>query len=87
MALQDYKGPSNNAEVFRHLVGERIAACFRDDEGLVWLVVESGTAIVLNASAFWKESRERVDDVVLKRRRDIERKLQELRDLPGVKLP
>lgn len=88
--LSDYKGPSNSTAVFQHLVGEKITAAFRDGDGKVWIVGESGHALVfggISGPAYWTVGPDDVEHVISRRRRDIEQKLSELRDLPGVRLP
>lgn len=90
MALSEYKGPSNSSDIFQHLVGEKITACFEHDRR-VWLVVESGHAFVVGGSGdsfmvYWREQPEKVQRVVDRRRKDIEQKTQELRDMAGVDL-
>ena len=90
--LSEYKGASNSGEVFRHLVGERIMAAFEDEKGHVVLVMESGPALVLGSlgggsPAYWTTSKEDIDMLVAERRKAIEGRLAELRDLPGVALP
>jgi len=89
--LTEYKGPSNRREVFRHLVGERIAAAFEDEKGHVMLALESGAAIVFGAPGggptYWTATKEEVERIVAARRGVIERQLAELRDMAGVPLP
>lgn len=92
MSLADYKGPSNCSDIFRYLVGMKITATFQTEaaEGTnTYIVDESGNAIVFNSKhgSYWKESKADVAKVVERRRREIEAKLAELRDLPGVELP
>lgn len=95
--LTDYKGPANHGDLFKHMVGERITACFEAD-GAIWIVGESGAALVLtqpsgrafegrSRPSFWMESAEEVEKVTSKRRKEIEANLAQLRDLPGVRLP
>lgn len=95
--LTDCKAPSNHRSIFPYLIGERVAACFEAD-GKIWIVTESGPAIVFTTRAgragertttpcFWVESSEEVERMTGKRRAEIEAQLAEMRDLPGVKLP
>lgn len=93
MALSEYQGPSNKADIFQHLVGEKIVACF-EHERRVWFVVESGHALVVggsgsppSGSVYWRESPEKVQRIVRQRREEIEIKLREMRDMAGVSLP
>lgn len=89
MALSEHKGPSNSTDVFRHLVGEKIVACFEEDSK-VWLVVESGHGFVVggNGAAFavyWRVDPAEVQRVIARRRKAIERHNAELRNLAGAK--
>jgi hypothetical protein len=92
--LTKYKGASNSREIFAHLVGEKIVAAFEsyeDGRTHVWLVLESGDAFVLGGGpgpacgpSFWKESKANVERVVAARRREIDHRLAELRDMAGM---
>jgi hypothetical protein len=87
--LTDYKGPSNCNDIFQHLVGEEIKAAFMGDDGKIY--VGSGDAFVVGGSmgtyaVYWREQKGDVDMKVRARRASIEKKLAELRDLPGVDL-
>lgn len=88
--LTDYKGPSNSSEIFQYLVGEKITAAFKIDNK-IYLVLESGQAIVFggrdSSPSYWKEAEMELSRTVKERAREIKRKIAELRDLPGVKLP
>ena len=88
--LRDYKGPSNSSEIFQHMVGEKVAACFQY-ERRVWLVTESGHAFVVGGSGdattvFWQEMPEKVQRVIAERRRDIHQRIRELDDMAGIEL-
>lgn len=90
--LTNYKGPSNSSEVFQHLVGEKIVGAFQDSAGQVFIVVESGMSLVLSAigsgsPAYWVKNEADTKEIVQKRRKEIEQKLAELRDMAGVDLP
>jgi hypothetical protein len=90
--LSDYKGPANSRDIFPYLVGETIKAAFKTPDGRIWIVVGSGEALVVGAAdnaslSFWKENARSVKNVTDARRKEIEQKIAELRDLPGVELP
>lgn len=90
--LASYRGPANDADVLRHLVGEKITAAFQGHDGKIWIVCTSGAALCFGSlgggnPVFWAENESTVEREVARRRAEIERKLQELRDLPGVELP
>lgn len=85
---------SNTEEQLSHLVGAVVTACFRDDEGRVWVVTTDGDALVFGGGlspdsgpAFWHASERDVRGVVGRRTKDIETKLAQLRAMPGVQLP
>lgn len=85
---------SNTEEQLSHLVGAVVMACFRDDNGRVWIVTKDGDALVFGGGpspdsgpAFWHESKHGVQMVVGRRKADIEMKLAQLRAMPGVQLP
>lgn len=95
--LATYKGAANNPDLLKHLIGERIVAAFfgRDPKSStpreqvnLYLVLESGHAFVLGRSpSYWAAGPEQVKRVVEIRRKEIERNLSELREMPGVRLP
>ena len=91
MPLKDYTGPANSPEIFQHLVGERIVACFLAEEGRVWVVTESGDALSVGSSqvptVYWRVPKSKVDAFVGQRRAEIERKIRELAALPGISIP
>lgn len=89
-----YTGPANSPDIIRHLVAERITAAFRDDDGKVWIVTQDGRAVVFGCGpghtggpAYWVEQPDAVRRVVDARAARIRMQLDELRDLPGVRLP
>lgn len=93
--LTEFKGAANSREIFQYLVGETITAAFINDEGRVVIVCASGAAIEFGSMSgldgpkspvYWKVGVEDLKRMIEKRRGDIERKLNELRDLPGVVL-
>lgn len=91
MALADYKGPANTPDVFRHLVGATVKACFQvpsvGSQGHdTYIVDDSGCALVFHhaTGAYWRASAEDVNAVVSDRRREIRRKIDELNDLYGL---
>lgn len=88
MALAEYKGPSNCKDIFQHLVGEKIIACFEHDDK-VWIVVEGNHAFVVGGfngafAVYWSEQPAEVQRVVAQRRKAIARNTRELRDMAGV---
>jgi hypothetical protein len=86
MALSEYRGPSNCKEIFQHLVGEKIVACFEHDRH-VWIVVDGNHAFVIGGSGFAVYRHElpaEVQRLVAQRRKAIERHNAELRDMAGV---
>ena len=90
--LTSYKGPSNSIEVLQYLLGETITAAFQDDVGAIVLVLGSGDAIVFGtrgggSPVYWPEREPDVQARIARRREEIQRKLAELRNLPGVDLP
>jgi hypothetical protein len=93
--LPAYKGPSNHHDIFKHLVGEKITAAFqayppgrRDLGPHLHLVMESGHAFVIGKTgSFWKEDSDYVRRVVSARADQIKTQVDQLRDLPGVRLP
>jgi hypothetical protein len=91
--LTEYRGGSNSREVFRHILGERIVAAFEDEKGHVVLVMESGPAIVFGGRVdglgptYWTTSKEDIDMLVAERRKAIEGRLAELRDIDMPGLP
>lgn len=96
--LSEYTGPSNNKDIFRYLVGEKIRAVFMASEprassnnSYLWIVVESGEAFVLCSTgggtpSFWKNDASKVEEVVRARRAEIQLKLDELGDMAGINL-
>ena len=90
--LYDYKGPANSRAIFPHLIGETVKSAFLNTDGTMWLVFASGDALVIgcpdgDTPTYRKEGHKAVKAVVDQRRQEIEGKLAELRDLPGVDLP
>ena len=93
--LQAVTGKSNDSNILRHLIGERIkAAFFASPPGKshlgeqLYLVMESGPALVIYASpSFGVERSEEVERVCAGRRDEINRELTKLRDMAGVGLP
>jgi hypothetical protein len=92
MALSSYQGPPTHTSLFRSLVGEKIKACFIDSQGHVWMMVESGHAIVwagfdTMAPAFRIEAPDQVHQEMSRRRADLQTRIQDIKDLaPGVDL-
>jgi len=91
MPIVNYKGPPGYVGVLQHLVGEKIEKAFVDGSGALWLVVGSGHAFVIaayngNAEApFWTVSPPDVERQIVERRRELQKKIQELKNLaPGV---
>jgi len=88
-------GTSNNGDILKNLVGEEIAAAFfasepgRGDLGAnLYLVMKSGYAFVLGRQpSYWVKKPEDVQKVIDHRRKEIERNLGDLRQMPGVRLP
>lgn len=84
--LTQCMGSSNSETVFRHLVGERIVAAFRDGTHLV-LQMESGPALVLTSlggetsPAYFVEAPEETQKRANRRRAEIRRMIEELRDV------
>ena len=78
--LTEYKGPANNPDLFQHLVGEKITAAFQT-RSQVYLVLESGEAIVFGHASYWREDKEHVDRVVSERGTQIRSHIAELRGL------
>lgn len=92
MSLSDYKGPANSTEILQHLVGERIYAAFADQRGKIILVLESGHGIDFfslggDSPGFGPLRPEEIGRLIAARRKDINQKLAELREMPGVELP
>jgi len=65
--LTESKAPGNSREIFKHLVGEKITACFGVGSQ-IWIVCGSGSAFVVNNAAYWVENAEAVEKVIDKRR-------------------
>lgn len=91
MPIVNYKGPAGYIGVLQHLVGERIDKAFIDATGALWLVVPSGHALVIAAynphaeAPFWIASPQEVEARVTERRQELQKKIQELKNLaPGV---
>lgn len=58
--LREFSGQSNDPHILTGLPGERIAGVFKDQDGALVLVMESGYALVLvtlggGSPAFWVE--------------------------------
>jgi hypothetical protein len=92
MPIASYQGPPNHTAVLRTLVGETIKAVFLDSAGHVWMIVNSGHAVVWSgfdpvAPAFRVEQPDTVVHETGLRRQDLQVRIQELKDLaPGVDL-
>jgi hypothetical protein len=91
LPIVNYKGPPGYVGVLQHLVGERVEKAFVDAAGALWLVVPSGHAFVIaayNANAeapFWTVAPPEVEAQVGERRRALQGKIQELKNLaPGI---
>jgi hypothetical protein len=90
MPIANYQGPANSTDILPHLLGEKIAACFVDNAGHIWLVVESGHAVVFGgfdaaANAFWTAPPQMVQQVKDERKASIEERIQKYKNLaPGL---
>lgn len=90
MAISEYQGPANHVGVLKHLVGEVIKAAFVDQTGRVWVVVQSGHAIVFGgfdrlANAFDIVDPAKTSEEIEKRKKELQAHIQDLRWLaPGV---
>jgi hypothetical protein len=89
--IVNYKGPPGFVGVLQHLIGERIDKAFVDAQGALWLVVPSGHALVIAAfhanaiAPFWTAEPHEVEAQVGDRRRELQKKIQELKNLaPGI---
>jgi hypothetical protein len=92
VSLVKYIGPANSVEIFQHLVGEKITACFMED-GQIWLVLESGCALVVGPGGgpengsflvYWKERKDETSKVVSERLAHIRRQMAELQSAAGM---
>jgi len=91
MPIVNYKGPPGYIGLLQHVIGEKIEKAFVDAQGALWFVVGSGHALVIaayhaNAEApFWTASPADVERQIGERRRELQKKIQELKNLaPGV---
>lgn len=48
MAIEDYKGPSNSSDMFKHLVGETIKGVF-EENSLMYIVLSNNNALTLTS--------------------------------------
>lgn len=77
----DVGSPSNDPEVWRRLVGQRIVGAFTV-KGCVWLVTPSRAAFVFNSSGtFWRAPAKEVATQVETIKADIDAKIAMLRDV------
>jgi len=92
MALSNYQGPPNHTEILKHLKGETIKACFIDEAGHVWIIAPSGHAVMFAgfdtfAPAFTVVAPEAVQQAVDRRRTDLQKRIQDVKNLaPGIDL-
>lgn len=92
MALSNYQGPPNHTEILRHLKGETIKACFVDEAGHIWLVMPSGYAVMFagfdyQAPAFAVAAPDSVQQAIDRRRVDLQKRIQDVKNLaPGIDL-
>lgn len=93
MAIANYQGPRiNNTAILEHLVGEQIYKAFVDNQGHLYLVVQSGYALKLcgfdSLAPAWEVLDPAACNLEVERRRgELQSRIADIRRLaPGVDL-
>ena len=92
MSLADHKGSPSHPEMFKHLIGDTVKACFLDSDGRTWVLMTCGHAVVFagpngGTPTYWHELPESVARTVQERMASLKKKIAEVKDLaPGLDL-